>query len=445
MKKSLIAVLVIALVCLSAVSFAKTFSDVTNHWAKSSIDRWSNEGVINGYSDGTYKPESNITRAEFSVFICKIFEPTKKADISKYKDVDKDAWYYDYMSKAVAMGVIEPTSSSRMSPDALVSRQEMVVTINSVIKFAAKDGKKAIKEFSDYAYIGEYAEDDVEAFAERKFVIGYPDGEFKPSRPITRAEAATIFDRLIFDIVDEKGDFDAEGTDRVIIVKAKNVNIKNGSKATIVFLNDDIKDSTKGLTKDQKNDSVVINPSEKSSSKSTGRGGSSSSSSTTKTDVEITISKATDGTLAYKFTKSSSLAFGKNVKFVYPGGSKTVNGISADNIIDNCAAVAKKLDPAAVMATFDSELNTDGGILSSTEVNDWGFATIDELDLQGKNITGCADAYRNETTQKVTAVYNQLNANGVSYSDIVDAAIKVLKDNGKTGNDVLSLINEKAS
>ena len=114
MKKSLVALFIIAIVCSFSFAFAARFSDVpSDMWAASQISRWADEKVVVGYEDGTYRPSNLITRAEFATIIVKLFGPIKEADISKYKDISKDDWFYENLSKAVAMGSIEEYNSPK--------------------------------------------------------------------------------------------------------------------------------------------------------------------------------------------------------------------------------------------------------------------------------------------------------------------------------------------
>ena len=101
MKKTL-GLLLVTLMCLLSFStvFAATFTDVDGHWAESSIERWTEEEVVNGYEDNTFKPENNVTRAEFVAMIVRMLQPTETADLAAYNDVEVTAWYYDAMSKA---------------------------------------------------------------------------------------------------------------------------------------------------------------------------------------------------------------------------------------------------------------------------------------------------------------------------------------------------------
>lgn len=254
MKKSSVFLLIITIVC--AVSFqvyAASFSDVNGHWAQSYINRWSDEKIVNGYEDSTFKPNNNITRAEFVTMIMRIFEPDKKADLSAYSDVSKSAWYYDSLSRGYAVGAIQGYSANSMRPDANITRQEAVVILNRIlgIKTISNDTK-----FIDAIEFAAWAKDAIIAFTENGYINGYEDGSFKPTAYITRAEITKILDKSIGRIIVNSGSFDLAGVTGSVVVKAENVSLQNDTNVKKVFaLNENVKNSLKTT----KSDVVQIN------------------------------------------------------------------------------------------------------------------------------------------------------------------------------------------
>src|SRR5659263_759401 len=71
---------------------AVTISDISDHWAKTTIQDWVDKEYINGYEDSTFKPDNNITRAEFMTLANKAFDYTTTTAIT-YTDVEANAWY----------------------------------------------------------------------------------------------------------------------------------------------------------------------------------------------------------------------------------------------------------------------------------------------------------------------------------------------------------------
>lgn len=87
----------------------KTFNDITGHWAQKSIELAAGNGWINGYTDGTFRPNNKITRAETFAMINRVLDRTTKSvddllpqsDMNMWKDnMDESAWYYSDVQEA---------------------------------------------------------------------------------------------------------------------------------------------------------------------------------------------------------------------------------------------------------------------------------------------------------------------------------------------------------
>ena len=86
-------------------SAATTFSDVNGHWAIASINYGVANGFIKGYADGTFKPDSPVTRAEFSKML-NVSYGIENIQAIGFSDVYSNDWYYSDVRKAVAAGYI---------------------------------------------------------------------------------------------------------------------------------------------------------------------------------------------------------------------------------------------------------------------------------------------------------------------------------------------------
>ncbi len=119
-KKIFFGTLLCMVLCLSIATcaFAATFSDLSkSHWAYDNIIELSSQGVINGYSDGTFRPEAYVTRAEFVKLIGTI-DTIKNSD---FDDLSKTHWAYEYVMKS---GVDVDRKNFR--PDENITRAEVL-------------------------------------------------------------------------------------------------------------------------------------------------------------------------------------------------------------------------------------------------------------------------------------------------------------------------------
>ena len=102
------------------------FMDVsTSHWAFPSINYLTKNIVLNGYLDGTFKPENNITRAEFAKIIVSATDTYDFTATSSFTDVSQDEWYYSYVSTAYKLGYITGYPDGSFHPDDNISRADI--------------------------------------------------------------------------------------------------------------------------------------------------------------------------------------------------------------------------------------------------------------------------------------------------------------------------------
>ena len=171
-------------------SFAQEASDISGHWAKDKIQSWIDKDMIKGYPDGTFKPDQNITRAEFMSLVNSAFGYTNTT-LTSYSDVASNAWYFAIVGKAQAANYITGYPDGTMKPDSMVSREE-AATIIARIKNLTSD-PSVLSKFSDSTSM-KWSKDSINAVSTAKIMKGYPDGTFMPGKFITRAEVVFALD-----------------------------------------------------------------------------------------------------------------------------------------------------------------------------------------------------------------------------------------------------------
>ena len=170
------------------------FNDVSqDYWAYSQIQSFVEKGYIDGYGDGTFRPQNPIKRNEFVKIFNKVFGLTKKSGI--VFDDTKDNWAKDEIDIAVTNGVAQGVSSTLFEPDRYVTRQEAAKMLSNYMKLDDTNHDK-IKKFSDYNQIAEWAKDALEGNVEKGYIQG-TDGEIlAPKDNMTRAEVVTLLSRV---------------------------------------------------------------------------------------------------------------------------------------------------------------------------------------------------------------------------------------------------------
>src|SRR5665648_330704 len=192
-RVAILTVLCMMLTLAPSPAFATTVSDISGHWAQTTIQSWVDNGLIKGYPDGTFKPDNNITRAEFISLVNRAFGYTETAPIS-FTDVDQNAWYVSAIAVAVKAGYISGYPDGTMRPDNPISREEAATIIMKINKLEANPS--AANTFTDAASLT-WSKGAVGAVFAADLMIEYPDGSFGPQNYIKRGEAMVALDRAM--------------------------------------------------------------------------------------------------------------------------------------------------------------------------------------------------------------------------------------------------------
>lgn len=171
----------------------KGFSDTNGHWNEAGINQLVGSGILKGYSDDTFKPDRIITRAEFTVALVKALNLPITTGTCIFDDVNNH-WARDYILTAVAQGMVHGYGPTIFAPDDPITREQMAVSIYNALKMSPVANKSS---FSDNDLISPWARDAVDAVSQKGLISGYPDHSFRPQAYLTRAEAATVFCKLV--------------------------------------------------------------------------------------------------------------------------------------------------------------------------------------------------------------------------------------------------------
>ncbi|UQZ37590.1 amidase [Paenibacillus sp. PK3_47] len=167
-----------------------SFTDTLNHWAKASIDVLIAEGLLTGYSDGTFRPNSGLTRAE-AIKVIATHLGLEGQD-SNFTDVASTHWANKFIGAAAGSGLMNGYSDGSFRPNEKISRSELAALITRAFKLTG-NGNTSFTDVNRNAWYY----DSIDALASNNIITGYEDSTFKPEKDITRAEFATIVARLL--------------------------------------------------------------------------------------------------------------------------------------------------------------------------------------------------------------------------------------------------------
>jgi mannan endo-1,4-beta-mannosidase len=225
----LTAVLLVTM-AVPALANGKTNENLKAHWAGESLEKWQGNGVIQGYPDGSFKPDHKVTRAELVSIINKLFGFSTLSEMS-FSDVPAKAWYASALSIAKQAGYYKGFPDNKAKADTEVTRQDAATLIASV--FSLEPDTKA-STFTDQASISAYAKGATLALS--GILSGYPDGTFRPSDPITRAEVVTIVDRLVSGYYNTAGTFTGGDIQGNVVINQSGVELKNIAASGNLYL-----------------------------------------------------------------------------------------------------------------------------------------------------------------------------------------------------------------
>ncbi|WP_246098556.1 S-layer homology domain-containing protein [Saccharibacillus brassicae] len=184
-------------------------SDIKGHWAESQIADWMSRGLVTGYTDGSFKPNGQITRAEFFALINRSFGFTEKENV-KFGDLPAGSWAYDEVSKAVKAGYVSGYGNGSVGAADPISRQEAAVIVARLLDLK---GDAAGADFSDADKFASWADQAIRAVSASDIMRG-SSGRFSPGLLITRGEAVVTLDRagLAYAASQANRKYDAAGT-----------------------------------------------------------------------------------------------------------------------------------------------------------------------------------------------------------------------------------------
>jgi len=182
-------------VSMTGFALAAELSDIRGHWAEQQINKWSGSGLTGGYADGTFKPDREVSRAEFVALTNRAFDIGRVEAAAGFGDVKTNAWYYDDVAAAKANGYIGGYTDGSFKPNSPITRQEVAGILVRLLDIApAADGLGA---FTDAARIADWSRGNIGAVVQAGLMRGMPDNTFKPLKSITRAEAVVSLDRAL--------------------------------------------------------------------------------------------------------------------------------------------------------------------------------------------------------------------------------------------------------
>ncbi|MGG1515586.1 S-layer homology domain-containing protein [Paenibacillus oryzisoli] len=181
---------------------AASFNDLDSvPWAKAAIEGLAAREVISGVSEGEFRPDDIVTRAQFIHMLMNGFSLSNEHTNTNaaFNDVQADSWYSASIGRALQLGIVQGKADGSFGVNEAISRQDMAVLVYRMAKFLNLTLKSSTDAalFADRAQIADYAIEAVALLQQNGVLNGVKEGTFAPTAVSTRAQAAVIVSRVL--------------------------------------------------------------------------------------------------------------------------------------------------------------------------------------------------------------------------------------------------------
>lgn len=179
----------------AVMAYEPDFVDSVNHWSRSDVEILASRHVVVGTGPQKFSPERSITRAEMTALLVKMLSldgdesVEEDSNTNGFRDVLKDSWYYDFVSKASRYGFVQG-SNSLFRPNDPVTREEMAAMLVNAMGY--KTTKTKSLTFVDASAAAPWARNFIAIAKEKGLMQGDPQNRFHSKTVATRAEAAVV-------------------------------------------------------------------------------------------------------------------------------------------------------------------------------------------------------------------------------------------------------------
>jgi len=187
----------------TVIEHKKSFGDIAGHWAKNDIELLANKLIVNGATDSEFQPERSITRAEFAALIVRALGLNASATGSSFKDVEAGAWYAGVVNAAAKAGLINGYEDGTFRPNNEINREELAALIVRALNYAGVKTEvtpakvnELLAKFQDSSDIV-WAKTELAAAIDAGIINGMTDVTLAPRDDATRAQSATMLKRLL--------------------------------------------------------------------------------------------------------------------------------------------------------------------------------------------------------------------------------------------------------
>ncbi|MDT0124525.1 S-layer homology domain-containing protein [Paenibacillus sp. RRE4] len=182
----------------------KTFADVENHWAKAAVNDMASRMVINGINDAAFNPNEAITRAEFAAIIVRGLGLKLGKGSQPFNDVTSKDWYFSAIKTAASYELINGFADGTFRPNDTITREQAMTLIARAMKltglaeqYTNLESDQILSIFKDATNAGNWAKNDIALTIKAGLISGRGEDRLAAKANVTRAEVAALIQRLL--------------------------------------------------------------------------------------------------------------------------------------------------------------------------------------------------------------------------------------------------------
>ncbi len=180
-------------------SGAKEFTDIQGSWAEDEISFLGKNAYVSGYDDGTYRPQGELTRAEFAAFLVSVLDPEEK---TAYQDRDfsdiSGHWAAPVILQAARAGFIAGYGDGTFRPQETLTNLQAVIALANGLGMSGDQAVNLADYLDDAGQIPGWAEGAMKNALAHHLLVGYPQKRlFQPNQSISRAAMAVLFYQVL--------------------------------------------------------------------------------------------------------------------------------------------------------------------------------------------------------------------------------------------------------
>lgn len=171
------------------------FHDVPeSYWATDFIVGLREHNLIQGFPDGSFRPNVPMTRAQFAVVLAQVFPSRRSVQALPFSDLSAQHWAAAAIAQVTGQGFLRGYPHGQFQPERSISRLEMLLALATGLNYVPQGSvDRLMAYYNDYSLVPIEAWAKIAAVTERGLVVSYPDPRFlNPNRPATRAEVAVV-------------------------------------------------------------------------------------------------------------------------------------------------------------------------------------------------------------------------------------------------------------